>query len=406
MDYNFEKNIATIGKISIFMLNPILGFLSALKNINTRSSFLIFFLFCAYFGIMFQGGYIANIDADYYQNIFVNIQSWSWQIYLRELRSYLTFGGHHKDFGLQTFAFLCSRLSENIHIFWMFSAMIFSYIYLKCLRFVSPLIDDNNLIISYLLLLVFTFSNSIFNINGMRFWICAWICVFAIFKIFTLGDKRFVALLFVTPFIHSSYFIFLGVFFVISLLKKHEKMWLYLLIFSFLLSNISLDIFIYFSNYMPAFFANIIAVYTDSEYVNLIYSGLENSRFMVFFRPLQNLYINLWILVIYRLSLSENTRNNDAKPLVIFSMAYLCFVNFFMPIPSLGERYIDLIIPWLVYLSFVYFPRKTSYNIFVFMFLCVNALDIYIWYVRMSMVTDHSFLYSNYISQLINNLST
>ena len=67
-----ENKVDVASKLILFILSPFLGFIYSLKRVNTKSSFIIFFLFSLCFGMCFMP--MKNpeyIDGMFYQNYFI-----------------------------------------------------------------------------------------------------------------------------------------------------------------------------------------------------------------------------------------------------------------------------------------------------------------------------------------------
>ena len=168
----------------LFMFSPFFSLVYSIRRINTLSSFLVFFLFAVLFGLAFTVEDFrdaSTIDAVGYRIAFETQRVENWNQFLQSWYSYIEFlDPTQKDFYTVSLYYVVHLFSDNYHYMFMMAAMVFSFFQLKSLKF---FVGGSKLRVDYLflcLLLLFTW-NQIFNINGMRFWTCAWIFVFFCF---------------------------------------------------------------------------------------------------------------------------------------------------------------------------------------------------------------------------------
>src|SRR5690554_2096184 len=241
----------------LFILNPLLSVFYSFKRINTRSSYVVFFLFALLFGLSFtvQSGKTEDlkIDGATYREKFDQYQTYSEVLFYNRLQEYLEFDEGDKDFYFDIIAFSVSKWTDNYHYLFLIFAAVFAYFALKSLRFLTA--EPNFTTSISCLILVFLFmNNQIFNINGVRFWTAAWIAVYSIFQVFRNGNKHYVWLALFTPFIHGSFFIFFVILvFAFFLKKMNHKLWVILFLISLLASNFSIEIIRGVIDSLPSF---------------------------------------------------------------------------------------------------------------------------------------------------------
>lgn len=188
-----ENNSDKALKIILFLISPFIAFLYSLRTIKTKSSYVVFFLFCVFFGLSFSvsAGKDEHNRADgaSYREKFELYKYVSDSEFYNRFNEYFTFEEGAKDYYFDTVAFYVSRVTDNYHIMFMVFAIVFAYFGLKSLRFLTsePKFDAS---LSCLILVYLFMINQIFNINGVRFWTAAWIGVYCIFQIFRNGNKK------------------------------------------------------------------------------------------------------------------------------------------------------------------------------------------------------------------------
>mgnify|MGYP001028717452 FL=1 len=268
-----ENNLDKFIKIVFFIVSPIFGFLYSLKNIKTKSSYVIFFLTAICFGISFtverQSGNENDFDSFFYREEFESFQSVDYLEYIDGLKDFLSFDEGRKDYYYETIAFFVSRFTNNYHYLFAVFAIVFSFFALKTFRFLTEEENFKNNLSSYILNNIFL-TNQIFNINGVRFWTAAWVAVFIVFQVFRNKKYQYLLLMALLPFMHGSYWIFIFVVFVYILLSRFYRIFIALFFFSFIFSSISLQLAKDSTSFLPVFLAKLIDSYTSAETIEKV----------------------------------------------------------------------------------------------------------------------------------------
>ena len=182
-----ERNIKVVDnekskglKFILFLISPLLSLIYSLNSLNSKSSRVVIFLFCLFFGLAFTVTDIrteGSPDGITYRSQFQDYHGISKEAYQQTAQEYFTFSGVVKDFYADTMAYVVSRFTDNYHIFFMVIAMVFAFFQIKTLKYLT---DNNNFVAGVTcLLLVFLFTFvSIKNINGLRFWTAYWIACY------------------------------------------------------------------------------------------------------------------------------------------------------------------------------------------------------------------------------------
>jgi len=392
-----ENNTDKALKIILFLISPFIAFLYSLRTIKTKSSYVVFFLFCVFFGLSFSvsAGKDEHNKSDgaSYREKFERYKYVSDSEFYKRFNEYFTFEEGAKDYYFDTVAFYVSRVTDNYHIMFMVFAIVFAYFGLKSLRFLTsePKFDAS---LSCLILVYLFMINQIFNINGVRFWTAAWIGVYCIFQIFRNGNKKYFLLALCTPFFHGAFWVYILVITFAYFSKWTQKVWVVLFFISFFVSNISVDFVREIIGYLPPFLAGMAQSYTDAEYIQErsakgsgFYWVAEIFRFSV------KVYMNYLVWLFIKNS-SRITANPKTKSLFAFLLIWMTFANFTMPIPSLGGRFMALAYPviayiWLVNFKGVKYQKVLHAMPFVFLF------SFYTQFLLYKNVLDISFYFSS-----------
>ncbi|MGP5439704.1 EpsG family protein [Psychrobacter faecalis] len=395
--WNKENKKDAYIKCLLFLFSPFVAFLYSLRTVKKKSSYFIFYLTAVFFGLAFslpsgRDGSGPSYDGQAYRKWFDEMKYISFQDYFEDLQNYLTFNSLKRDFYFDTFAFYVSRITDNYHVMFMLAAVIFAYFTLKSLSFLTKEERFDNGVSSYILLYLFTY-NQIFNINGMRFWTAAWIAVFCIFKLFRDKNNKYLILILITPFIHGSYWLFIGVVAVAYMLRRFDRLWVLLFLSSFFTSIFAAELLQYIQSFLPSFLSNSIDVYTDPEYIEFRRSWSGIGFFKILIENSRLIYMNFVILLFIRHS-NEIKINIKTKDLYLFLLIFVTVFNFLMTVPSLGGRYITLSYPVIAYIWLVSFKgRRYSWVLVLLPFFFIY--QIYIQILKYTEVTTYDFYISS-----------
>lgn len=395
--WNKENKKDVYIKYLLFVFSPFIAFLYSLRTVKTKSSYFIFYLTAVFFGLAFslpsgRDGTGPSYDGQAYRKWFEEMKYVSFQDYFEALQNYLSFNSLKKDFYFDTFAFYVSRITDNYHVMFMLAAVIFSYFSLRSLFFLTQEKNFGTGVSSYILLYLFTY-NQIFNINGLRYWTAAWVAVLCIFKIFRDKNNKYLILLLITPFIHGSYWLFIGVIAIVYLFRRFDKVWHLLFLSSFLASTFAAELLQSMQHLLPSFLSRSVEIYTDPEYIEFrnSWSGIEGVK--VIFEKSRLFYLNFIVLLFIHHS-NEIKSNIKTRDLYLFLLVFVTIFNFLMSVPSLGGRYITLSYPIIAYIWLVNFKGK-KYNGVLLLLPFFFVYQIYVQILKYSKVTTYDFYISS-----------
>ena len=380
-------------KYILFLLSPFFAFLYALNRVNTKSSYIIFFLFAVFFGLAFTVGTQrteGSIDGIFYRNNFEWSQGITSQSYADGLEDFLRFEGK-KDYYADTLNYFLSRITNNYHIMFMVAAIVFSFFSLKSFRYLTSEQNFNGSLICLILSFLFMY-NIIFNINGMRFWTAAWVAVFCVFKIIKEHKYRYILLALATTFFHGAYWVFVVLLLIVLLFRRFEKLWIVAFFCSFLLSNLFLAYAQEFSAYLPSALAGVVRSYTNIRYVVEV-----NEADTGFITKFFGYVVDIFLVVLVCIFIKERRlikSNSKIKDLYLFLLIWMSFCFAGMSIPSLGSRYIILSYPFIAYIWLVAFGTHKYKKVIYFLPLVFLA-DIYRMLALCKMVSGFSFYVSS-----------
>lgn len=381
-------------KIILFLISPFISFLYSLRRLNTKSSYIVIFLSSIFFGIAFNAEKVVNgefnYDSSVYRMKFENYVYINFYEYKEGFISFLEFDDGKKDYYFDTIAFYISRITDNYHYLFMVFSIVFSYFFLKSLKFFTQEEKFNFSLICFILLFLFTF-NQIFNINGARFWTAAWVAVYCIFQVHRNNKNYYILLALITPFIHGTYWVFVFILFSSIFLVRYNRFWTILFFISFLASTLAIEFIKLSQSYLPEFLSKMVDQYTSEENMQKGWSGFgwlpEVFKYLVIF------YTNFLVFLFIRHS-TEIKSNIKTENLYSFLLMWVTIFNFMMIIPSLGSRYIQLSYPIIAYIWLVVFYRN-KYDYVVLFLPFVFVWEIIRYFIYYKDVLDVSFYFSS-----------
>ena len=400
-----ENSRDRVNNIFLFLLSPFLGLIYAFRSLNTKTSYRIIFAACIVFGVCFT---VNNVRTDgsgdgiTFRQEFENYQGLSEHAFLTKLDSFWEFDDGEQDMYFDTVAFLVSRVTDNYHVMFMVFAIVFAFFQLKSLRYFSSSDNYRNSLCCFILLALFLW-NSIFNINGMRFWTAAWVAVFVLFKVLRDENWKYLALALITPFMHGAYWGFIALLLIGILLKKFNKSWITIYLVSAVISSVVFSVIELSTDYLPAFMQSKLDYYSDTEYLDRISNPSGSGFYWLepIFNVLSKVYINalVIVLIICRKRIIESYNKN----LYTFLIVYMSFVNMLLAIPTIGGRFLVLSYPLIAYLWIEHIDlKKYKWLIYAFPFaFLINIKNLLHNYMS---VTPSDFFYTSPIYLVVKYL--
>lgn len=373
-----ENRNDVIAKFLLFLLSPLLGFIYSLKRINTKSSFVIFFLFSLCFGMCFTPKKCSMyIDGQHYQELFLSSRYINKTTFENKFKEYITLNSDEKDFYADALSYYVSRVTDNYHIFFFIASIIFSFFLLKTLRYLAVEKEFDN---SYICLtLCYLFINiSIFNINGLRFWTGYWVAMYALFKIFRENNYRYLLLLIFATFFHGSLWILLALVLITLITKKYNKIWILLYFVSFFIGHVAFTIIGEITEYLPVFMQNLAKSYTSAEAINRITA--EGTGFWIVGKVFGYIVDVFFFVVIIIIIGNKEKIISDTRTKNLFGLLLVLttFCNFVSSVPSLGARFVMFTYPLIAYIWLLCIKDyKKKYTLFFMLVPLYFFMNIY-----------------------------
>ena len=251
-----------------------------------------------------------------------------------------------------------------------------------------------------LLIFLFTYSNPIFNINGVRFWTTAWVAVYLVFQILVHQRKGYMLFLFFLPLMHAAYSIFVVFFFVVCFACKNLKFLSWIFIISLFFSDVAYTYMDNITPYLPRFLQNMVWSYTESDGALAKMEGLGPA-----YARLLNALPHYFIVLLMILFIKERRQiqaNELSRRMLLFLLGYQSLVNLCVFIPSMS-RFNELAVPLVVYIWVNSYDVMKKYNKVLYFIPIVYAYSLRYWFKYMFYVSDPFLYMSNTFHLLLKN---
>lgn len=378
-------------KLVFFLIWPFGTFLHSLRSPQSRSSRIIIYLWFVVFGLCFMP-VKEEADSYRYAQEFAFSNNMSTYTYQKEVSSFFnnSYDTEIKDIYLLTAIYLVGKVSDNVHLFFMALAMVFAFFYVKSMKY--ALYSEGkvrNDLIFFILFGWFCISNPIFNINGARFWTAAWMGVYIMFRYLINKDYKVLFLLPILYLVHASFILYIVVFLVFLLLGKYHKAWEVIFVISLFFSGLSFLPVLsdYVMDYFPQNLQFLVQYYTSEDYMSYRAEKMATlSAYAQFFTGLPKIAINT-VAAICLLNRKSLEKNVSSSRVLEFSIVLLSLSNILSVIPSVG-RYLNIVIPFLVYILLSNFDFSKQYKWVVYIIMVMYTYPIYLWILNMRIVTQ------------------
>lgn len=360
-------------KIIIYLINPFIAFIASLFSVDKRSSRVVLYLWFILFGFSFLPMQEVTGDSYGYYEKFLQFQTSEFPGIVND---YFTGQSNYKDL-YEYFAYwLVKSFTDNYHVFFALLAVVFGFFYIKSLKMIVAYFDRDNYWISMLLVLLFMLSNPIYNINGFRFWTAAWMGVYGALKVLKERKYQYCLLIAATFLVHGGFSVFIFLFLLGFILRKHVNIISVIYIISFFLSVVSVSSLLepYIGN-MPLFFSNFLDSYAEEGTVAEKLLGREQLPFYArFFKKTPTYYLNIMtILLLYlnRKKIIDISKNS----LFVFALVILIMCNLLdTSVLSVSGRYLRIAEAFVIFTWMMNAKYLKQYNWFIFVF------PLFYWY--------------------------
>lgn len=355
--HTYKKTYNNSGKerlyyILFFLIWPFGALLSTLKYMKGKHFLFIYGLFCILFcwnmDVTNPERYddLGNISLMFSYN---NIDTAD---FLNILKKY--FSGHQdatRELYLYFMIWFTRLFSDNPHTFFALCSIPYLFFQIKCFRIIIDNPKFHNGWIGFLFIFLFMLPRDIITVQNPRFTTALWLCIYVIMKYYcSNGNWKTLLWLALTPIIHSSFWVFIGLF-VVGVFSKHFQNVLMPLVylsipFSYMSTEIANGLDITSIIPLPDSLSSWASSYLERETTSKEYGTSGMFWIPILFDFLRR---TVCLMVPFLLWKRRRIINEKHKALLSFYLFFYAFVNFMQPVPVLGDRYM-----WFVQILSIY----------------------------------------------------
>ncbi len=309
-----------------------------------------FWIICTYMGavqVYWPEGTILGDGSDGGRYV-LNLIEWNHIGYsLNQILSNYLIDQHFMDLYQQIVTYFLSCFTNNGHVLFSIFAFVFGYFYSRNIWYVLEKLPEYIPKHCIIIIALYFLVAPIYFINGVRMWTALHVYVYALMPYLIENKKNHLWCLFLTPFIHFSYFyIVIFALFYIFLpinIKTENK---FFVLFSFVLfvitlffSNINLDETAdYLTEYSPQAYEYRIKSYVSQNVIEKRLSIERKINWYVTISPkILRWIINILMIIMFPIYTKIIKKNIYYGNLYIYSLLFSGLTNIMLLIPSGGR---------------------------------------------------------------------
>ena len=323
----------------LFIVSPILSLLFSIKNFSLKESKFIIYLFCIFFGLTLVLGN-DKLDSFQYAQYLKNFEFDRNYTFNSFFENFLA---SEKSLDIAQFfvSFFVSKITYHHNLLFGVFALIFGFFYIKNISNMYHLYSYNKNYLSLILLLIFVFNlNPIFNINGFRFWTATWIFFYGVYGYFREKDFKYWSFLILSVLFHFSFIVPCVVFFIYFLFGNRYKLYFFLLICSFFISEFVIYILPDYSYLFGEGIEMKVSRYSSKDYIEksgeLTQNAIEEFKWYLFL-PGKLMYYYLLFIFFYVLKKFKSEIEYLNLEFLSFILLFSAFSNFVSFIPTMAR---------------------------------------------------------------------
>lgn len=360
--------------IILFLLWPFLSFMVALANFSRKEARTVIYIFIVYYGLTFVNNNMA-VDAYRYA---LGLKA---NALLPFSDFFKVVGGLYSDTSVDIveplISFIVSRVTNYHGLYFGVWASIFGFFYLKSIGLLYEQYKVNQGWNTVILMIFFIMTIPVTMISGVRMWTAAWIFFYGAYRVVTERNPRFLIVTFSAAFVHWSFMSANAILVIYYLVGNRNIIYLPLALSSFVIPQLAAPLFRSLALKLGGGLQQRYTNYSSEGYISAVQEGAAQSAW--FMRITSDLVFYYLLIAIALIQLRHNSRMNGKteKNLFSFLLLFLAFVNFGMPIPSFGERFMVLFFLFATAYLMLYFIKMPGEKLYFIIILGVFPMMLY-----------------------------
>jgi len=344
----------------LFFLWPFMAFLVAVANFSRKEARNIIWLFLVYYGLSFVNN---NTGVDAYR--------YALSLKANALLPFNDFlkiiGGLYSDTSVDIIepliSFIVSRFTSDDALYFGVWAAIFGFFWLNSIHLLYQRCKINQGWNTTTLMFFFILTLPITTISGVRMWTAAWIFFYGSYRVITERNSIYLLLALSASLVHWSFITANAILIIYYLLGNRNTIYLPLALSSFIIPQLAAPLFKTIALRAGGGLQQRYAGYSSDAYLQVVQEGAAQSAWFMRISTDIVFYFLLLAIALVQLRHGSLMKEKAERNLFSFLLLFLAFVNFGMPIPSFGGRFLVL-----------FFLFATAYLLFYFVKVPGNKL--------------------------------
>ena len=358
----------------LFILWPFLSFMVAIANFSRKEARNVVYIFIIYYGLTFVNN---NMAVDAYR--------YALELKANSLLPFSDFfkvvGGLYSDTSVDIaeplISFIVSRFTSNHGLYFGVWAAIFGFFYINSIGLLYEHYRINQGWNTIILMVFFILTIPVTMISGVRMWTAAWIFFYGAYRVITERNPRFLIVTLSASLVHWSFMSANAILLIYFLAGNRNVIYLPLALSSFVIPQLAAPLFRSIALKMGGGLQQRYTNYSSEGYISAVQEGAAQSAWFIRITSDLVFYYLLIAIAVIQLRHKSLMSGKTESNLFSFLLLFLAFVNFGMPIPSFGERFLVLFFLFATAYLMLYFVKLPGEKIYFLIILGLFPMMLY-----------------------------
>ena len=358
----------------LFILWPFLSFLVALANFSSKEAKSVVYIFIVYYGLTFVNNNVAVDAYRYALSLKANAM-------LPFSEFFTIVGGLYSDTSVDIveplISFIVSRFTSDHGLYFGIWAAIFGYFYLNSIGLLYERLRVNQGWNTIILMAFFIMTVPVTMISGVRMWTAAWIFFYGAYRVITEKNPKFLIITFSAAFVHWSFISANAILLIYYLAGNRNMIYFPLALASFVIPQLVAPLFSSLALRLGGGLQQRYSNYSSEGYISAVQEGAAQSAWFMRITSDIVFYYLLIAIAAIRLRHKSLMKGKSEQNLFSFLLLFIAFVNFGMPIPSFGERFMVLFFLFATAYLLLYFAKLPGDKIYFLILIGLFPMLLY-----------------------------
>lgn len=358
----------------LFILWPFLSFMVALANFSRKEARNVVYIFIIYYGLTFVNN---NMAVDAYR--------YALELKANSLLPFSDFfkvvGGLYSDTSVDIaeplISFIVSRFTSNHGLYFGVWAAIFGFFYINSIGLLYERYQINQGWNTVVLMVFFIMTIPVTMISGVRMWTAAWMFFYGAYRVITERNPKFLIVTLSASLVHWSFMSANAILIIYYLAGNRNLIYLPLALSSFVIPQLAAPLFRSIALKMGGGLQQRYTNYSSEGYISAVQEGAAQSAWFIRITSDLVFYYLLIAIAVIQIRHKSAMDGKAERNLFSFLLLFLAFVNFGMPIPSFGERFLVLFFLFATAYLMLYFVKLPGEKLYFLIILGLFPMMLY-----------------------------